>query len=63
MAGLLEMVAIVIKENGSHILAYMPKPGNTFYSTIQEAIMVIGSPETSVMNFEKKTQTQPSLRF
>ncbi len=57
MVGLLEMDAIVIKENGSHILVSTPKPGNMFYSSTQEAEKDIGSQEISVLNFNKNADS------
>lgn len=53
MVGLLEMDAIAIKENGSHFLVYMLKPGNMFCFIIPRAVMAIGSQEANVMKFNK----------
>lgn len=54
MVGLLEMDAIAIKENGSHIFVYMLKPGNMFCSIIPRAVMAIGFQKTSVMKYENR---------
>ena len=50
----LEMDAIAIKENGSHILVYMLKPGNMFCFIIPRAVMAIGSPKISVLKYENR---------
>ena len=54
MVGLLEMDAIAIEENGSHILVYMRKPENMFCFIIPRAVMAIGSPKISVLKYENR---------
>ena len=41
MAGLLEMVAIVIKGNGLRILVLMPRPVNTYCFIVQKMVKTL----------------------
>lgn len=64
MAGLLEMVAIVIKGNGLRILVFMPRPVNTYCFITPREAMAIGFVEISALNFNKeKRRLRLSLRF
>ena len=53
MAGLLEIVAIVIKWNGLRIFVFMPRPVNTYCFITPREAMAIGSQEANVMKFNK----------
>lgn len=62
MAGLLEMDAIAIKENGSHILESIPRQGNMCFFITPKVDMVIGFLEVSALNYNEKRRLK-SLRF